>query len=61
MCKAEGCDKCLHDLNSYINSQVEEDEYGSYMVYYIQCLNCGKCEVIDTIDLEEDMEIQDGI
>ena len=55
------CDKGLHDFDSYVNSQVEEDEYGSYMVYYVQCLSCGECEVVDTVDLEEDMEIQDGI
>ena len=62
MCSIEGCDKGLNDFNSYITSSIlEEDEYGSYMVYYVQCLSCGKCEVIDTVDLEEDMEIQDGI
>jgi ferredoxin len=47
--------------DSYINSQVEEDEYGKYMVYYSLCTNCGKCEVVDTVDLEEDMETQDDV
>ena len=57
MCNVIDCE----NNNSYINSQVEEDEHGSYMVYYSQCLDCDKYEVIDIVDLKEDMETQDEI